>query len=104
MQNQMNNRKEKSAVSAMTGTRSTSDMFVLLTVPYEVFEDAGIGDGSVMNITVEDGKIVIERADIADGGIVCSGNCEDCPAFYADCDGDCEACPCYESCDEGEVF
>lgn len=101
MQNQVNKRTEKSAINAMNGT---SDMFVLLSVPYEVFEDANIGDGSVMNITAEDGRIVIERADIADCGIVCSGNCEDCPAFYIDCNGDCEACPCYENCDEGEVF
>lgn len=95
MQNQVKKRNE---------TNKNTDMFVLLSVPFEVLEDANIGDGSVMNITAEDGRIVIERADIADCGIVCSGNCEDCPAFYIDCDGDCEACPCYENCDEGEVF
>lgn len=95
MQNQVKKRNE---------TNKNTDMFVLLSVPFEVFEDANIGDGSVMNITAEGGRIVIERADIADCGIVCSGNYEDCPAFYIDCDGDCEACPCYENCDEEEVF
>lgn len=95
MQNQVKKRNE---------TNKNTEMFVLISVPFEVFEDAGIGDGSVMNITMEDGKIVIERVETKDCDIVCSGNCEDCPAFYIDCDGDCEACPCYENCDEGEVF
>lgn len=61
--------------------------FVLITVPKETLEDAGITASSVLQIYADGNKLVIERLTDT-GEIVCDGNCEECP--------------CYKNCEEEE--
>ncbi len=91
------------------------DEFVLISVPKEALEDAGIVDGSVLQIYVDGNKLVIEKL-IDTGEIVCDGDCDNCPVNETECDGDCdncpvnetecdgncEECPCYKNCEEEE--
>lgn len=77
------------------------DEFVLISVPKEALEDAGIVDGSVLQIYVDGNKLVIEKL-IDTGEIVCDGDCDNCPVNETECDGNCEECPCYKNCEEEE--
>lgn len=75
--------------------------FVLISVPKEALEDAGIVDGSVLQIYADGNKLVIEKL-IDPGEIVCDGDCDNCPVNETECDGNCEECPCYKNCEEEE--
>ena len=75
------------------------DEFVLISVPKEMLEDAGIVDDSVLQIYADGNKLVIEKL-IDTGEIVCDGDCDNCPVNETDCDGNCDDCPCYKSCGE----
>ena len=77
------------------------DEFVLISVPKEVLEDAGIVDGSVLQIYADGNKLVIEKL-IDTGEIVCDGDCDNCPVNETECDGNCEECPYYKNCEEEE--
>ena len=77
------------------------DKFVLISVPKEALEDAGIVDGSVLQIYLDGNKLVIEKL-IDTGEIVCDGDCDNCPVNETECDGNCEECPCYKNCEEEE--
>lgn len=51
---------------------------VLLSVPVELFVEAGITDGDLLQLTAEKGRIAITgEPDTTD--FVCDGICEDCP-------------------------
>ena len=77
------------------------DEFVLISVPKEVLEDAGIVDGSVLQIYADGNRLVIERLT-GTGEVVCDGDCDNCPVNETECDGNCEECPCYKNCEEEE--
>lgn len=77
------------------------DEFVLISVPKEVLEDAGIVDGSVLQIYADENRLVIERLTDT-GEVVCDGDCDNCPVNETECDGNCEECPCYKNCEEEE--
>ena len=77
------------------------DEFVLISVPKEALEDAGIVDGSVLQIYADGNKLVIEKL-IDTGEIVCEGDCDNCPVNETECDGNCEECPCHINCEEEE--
>lgn len=77
------------------------DEFVLISVPKEVLEDAGIVDGSVLQIYADGNRLVIERLTDT-GEVVCDGDCDNCPVNETECDGNCEECPCYKNCEEEE--
>lgn len=77
------------------------DEFVLISVPKEVLEDAGIVDGSVLQIYADENRLVIERLTDT-GEVVCDGDCDNCPVNETECDGSCEECPCYKNCEEEE--
>lgn len=77
------------------------DEFVFISVPKEALEDAGIVDGSVLQIYADGNKLVIEKL-IDTGEIVCDGDCDNCPVNETECDGNCEECPCYKNCEEEE--
>lgn len=51
---------------------------VLLSVPVELFVEAGITDGDLVQLTAEEGRIVI-TAEPDTTNYVCDGICEDCP-------------------------
>ena len=75
--------------------------FTLIRVPKEALEDAGIVDGSVLQIYTDGNRLVIERLTDT-GEIVCDGDCENCPVNKTECDENCEECPCYKNCEEEE--
>ena len=78
--------------------------YLLLSIPLDMLEEAGIREESVIQMSAAGGKILIEavsRDDTED--FVCDGDCESCPLNTTDCDGDCESCPCSEYCEESEV-
>ena len=77
------------------------DEFVLISVPKEALEDAGIVDGSVLQIYADGNRLVIERLTDT-GEIVCDGDCDNCPVNETECDGNCEECPYYKNCEEEE--
>ena len=77
------------------------DEFVLISVPKEVLEDAGIVDGSVLQIYADGNRLVIERLTDT-GEVVCDGDCDNCPVNETECDGNCIECPCYKNCEEEE--
>lgn len=77
------------------------DEFILISVPKEVLEDAGIVDGSVLQIYADENRLVIERLTDT-GEVVCDGDCDNCPVNETECDGNCEECPCYKNCEEEE--
>ena len=65
------------------------DEFVLISVPKDVLEDAGIVDGSVLQIYADGNRLVIERLTDT-GEVVCDGGCDNCPVNETECDGNCE--------------
>lgn len=75
--------------------------FTLISVPKEALEDAGIVDGSVLQIYAVGNKLVIEKL-IDTGEIVCDGDCDNCPVNETECDENCIECPCYKNCEEEE--
>lgn len=77
------------------------DEFVLISVLKEALEDAGIVDGSVLQIYVDGNKLVIEKL-IDTGEIVCDGDCDNCPVNKTECDENCIECPCCKNCEEEE--
>lgn len=78
--------------------RQVEEMLVPVPIPSQVLAEAEIGEGDMLQITAEKGKITIEKAtDISD--FVCDEDCENCPVNETDCDGDCESCPCCKKCD-----
>lgn len=89
MQNQMKNQQP---------------LFVLVPVPYEALVDAGIEIGELLQFTVEEGKITMEKISHEDMNFVCDGNCEGCPMLLLDCTGECAVCPCNQNCDESEAL
>lgn len=76
--------------------------YVLLSVPAEMLVAAGIFAGDPIQMHVEGDKLIIENAEGTEG-LVCGGDCEDCPMGEHDCDGDCKSCPCSGECDESEA-
>ena len=74
--------------------------YILLPVPAELFQEAGIQNG-IMEMYAADGRIVIQSASEV-GNFVCDGNCHDCPMNEIECDGECGDCPCSPRCDESE--
>lgn len=76
--------------------------YMLLSVPIEMLEEAGIGQESMVQISAGKGRIIIDTVqDTSD--FVCGSDCESCPVNEMECDGDCENCPCFDECDDAEV-
>ena len=55
--------------------------FVLMTVPVEAIEESGILNGGLIQITAEEGRLILETVSVEDEEIVCDGECEDCPVY-----------------------
>ena len=86
----------------MQGKKVTD--YLLLSIPLDLLEEAGIGEESVIQMSASGGKILIEAVGPDDTeDFVCDGDCENCPLNTTDCDGGCESCPCAEYCEESEV-
>ncbi len=59
--------------------------FVLVSIPMDIIEEADIGEGEIIQITAQNGKIIIEAVDDTDG-IVCDSTCENCPVYATEGD------------------
>lgn len=59
--------------------------YVLLSVPLEMLEEAGIEEESILQISTRKGKIILDTVRDATDYV---------------CDGDCEGCPCRDECGE----
>lgn len=75
---------------------------VLLSVPLEALNEAGIRTDGILEMYADGNRLVIQNADDP-GDFVCDGDCESCPMSEIDCTGDCEDCPCSENYDDAEV-
>ncbi len=62
---------------------------VLVAVPADLLHEAGICEGSPLQMYTDGSRLVIESLDDTDGFV---------------CDGDCESCPCVDICDDAEVI
>lgn len=56
----------------------TLNEFVLLSVPSEVLEEAGIMPNALIQYSVDDGKIIMEIVDEV-VPLICKEECNDCP-------------------------
>ena len=56
----------------------TLNDFVLMSIPSNVLEEAGIQPNALIQYQAEDGKIIMEAVDEV-VSLVCSGECDDCP-------------------------
>lgn len=80
--------------------RQEKQEFILLAVPAALLLEAGIFEGDAMMMYTEGRKLIIENCDDV---LICTGDCENCPAKEVECDGECDDCPCREHCDESEA-
>lgn len=60
--------------------------FALMTVPVEVIEESGILNGGLIQITAEEGRLVLETVRVEGEEIVCDGECEECPVYETEGD------------------
>ena len=56
----------------------TLNEFVLLSVPSEIMEEAGITSNALIQYSVDDGKIIVEMVDEV-APLICVGECKKCP-------------------------
>lgn len=83
-------------------SKTVKNDMVLLPVPMELFDEIGIEPMDAVQMSIADGKIIIEK--VTDADFVCDGDCNNCPFDEEDCDGDCESCPCNQECDESDNY
>ena len=75
-----------------------NEQFILVSVPLEMFLEAGINTESIIQVSSRAGKIIIDTPDTT-GDYVCDRDCESCPLNAVPCEFDCENCPCEANCD-----
>lgn len=64
--------------------------YMLMSIPLEMLEEAGISEESIIQMRAANGKILIEAVEYDD--------------FYDYvCDNDCEGCPCSQWCKERRI-
>ena len=76
----------------------SSEQFILVSVPLEMFLEAGINTESIIQVSSRAGKIIIDTPDTV-SDYVCNRDCESCPLNAVPCEFDCENCPCEADCD-----
>lgn len=69
----------------------------LFPIPFELLDEIGLDPMDVIQMSVVDGKLIIEKA--VDGDFECDGECDECPFSDIECNNDCEGCPCVSECD-----
>lgn len=57
---------------------------VFISMPIGALADAGIGPDDVIEIYVDDNKVIMQKADL-DDTIICDEDCEHCPLRMLDC-------------------
>ena len=67
-----------------------NEQFILVSVPLEMFLEAGINTESIIQVSAREGKIIIDTPD---------RDCDNCPLNAVPCEFNCESCPCEANCD-----
>lgn len=80
-------------------SKTVKNDMILFPIPKDLLDEIGLDPMEVVQMSVADGKLIIEKAEDTDD-FVCDGDCDSCPFGDTDCDEDCENCPCAEVCDE----
>ncbi len=57
----------------------TLNDFVLMSIPSDVLEEAGIQPNALIQYYADEGRVIMEMVDEV-APLICSGNCNDCPA------------------------
>lgn len=76
---------------------------ILISIPADFLNEAGIGENDIIQITAEEGRIIITRADDTED-FVCDRNCANCPVGDLGCDECCEEDFLDEAFDEGDDY
>ena len=63
----------------MQGQMNKPEEFVLLSIPAELIEEAGLSEGDILQMYVDDGSLIIESVYEFDEDICCD-DCRYCPA------------------------
>ena len=79
-----------------------NEYFILVSVPLDMFLEAGINTESIIQVSAREGKIIIDTPDSIED-YVCDRDCESCPLNAVPCEFNCENCPCEANCDGREV-
>lgn len=64
--------------------QDTMKRYVFLPIPAEVIEESGLKPSSLVQYSVSKNQIIIEAVEDVEG-VVCSGDCADCPLKEMDC-------------------
>lgn len=81
----------------MQNTTMKND-YILFSIPKELLDEIELDPMDVVQMSVADGRLIIEKADAED--YVCDGDCENCPFGNTDCNRDCGNCPGKNECDD----
>ena len=79
-----------------------NEQFILVSVPLDMFLEAGINTESIIQVSAREGKIIIDTPDSIED-YVCDRDCESCPLNAVPCEFNYENCPCEANCDGREV-
>ena len=74
-------------------SKTVKNDMVLFPIPKDLLDEIGLDPMDVVQMSVADGKLIIENAEDTD-------DCDSCPFDDTDCDGDCGDCPCKNECDD----
>ena len=69
-----------------------SEQFILVSVPLEMFLEAGINTESIIQVSAREGKIIIDTPDTTED-YVCDRDCDTCPLKDMPCEIECENSP-----------
>lgn len=64
-----------------------NEQFILVSVPLEMFLEAGINTESIIQVSAREGKIIIDTPDSTED-YVCDRDCENCPLNAMPCEFD----------------
>lgn len=54
-----------------------NDQFALISVPLELLYETGIAEGEIIQMSVDNGRLIIEPAE--SGDFICNNDCSSCP-------------------------
>lgn len=69
-----------------------AEPYVFITMPVGALADAGIRPDDIIEIFVEDDKVILQKAQFGEN-IVCDEDCDHCPLRLLDCENDGERSP-----------
>lgn len=80
-----------------------SEQFILVSVPLEMFLEAGINTESIIQVSARAGKIIIDTPDTT-ADYVCDRDCESCPLNAVPASLIVKAAPARPTATEGDLM